>query len=125
LSIAVNPPAGGSTLPAAGAHAYPGGTLVEVTATPSSGYQFDHWEGACSGSGACFITMDADKSVTAFFAPVKILGDVNSNGTVNSTDALIVLSADVGLNTLTYCPMNCGDVNADGAVNSTDALIIL
>jgi hypothetical protein len=53
------------------------------------------------------------------------LGGVNSDGLVNSTDALIILSADVGLNTSAFCPMNCGDVNADGLVNSTDALIIL
>jgi uncharacterized protein (DUF362 family) len=54
-----------------------------------------------------------------------ILGDVNGDGFVNSTDALIVLSCDVGINTSQYCPMNCGDVNSDGLVNSTDALIIL
>jgi Fe-S cluster biogenesis protein NfuA len=53
------------------------------------------------------------------------LGGVNGDGLVNSTDALIILSADVGMNTSAFCPMNCGDVNGDGAVNSTDALIIL
>jgi PKD repeat protein len=53
------------------------------------------------------------------------LGDVNGDGLVNSTDALIVLSADVGMDTSRFCPMNCGDVNRDGLVNSTDALIIL
>jgi hypothetical protein len=53
------------------------------------------------------------------------LGDVNGDGLVNSTDALIILSADVGMNTSAYCPMNCGDVNGNGQVNSTDALIIL
>ena len=53
------------------------------------------------------------------------LGGVNGDGVANSTDALIILSADVGINTSQYCPMNCGDVNGDGAVNSTDALIIL
>jgi hypothetical protein len=56
---------------------------------------------------------------------VATLGDVNADGTVNSTDALIILSCDVGLNTSSFCPMNCGDGNADGQVNSTDALIIL
>jgi hypothetical protein len=58
-------------------------------------------------------------------APTGTLGRVNGDALVNSTDALIILSADVGIDTASYCPMNCGDVNNDGLVNSTDALIIL
>ncbi len=58
-------------------------------------------------------------------AVTGLLGDVNVDGAVNSTDALIVLSADAGFNVSVFCPMNCGDTNADGFVNSTDALIIL
>ena len=54
-----------------------------------------------------------------------ISGDVNGDNLVNSTDALIVLSCDVGIDVSQFCPMNCGDVNADGLINSTDALIIL
>lgn len=54
-----------------------------------------------------------------------ILGDVDQSGSVNSTDALIILSGDVGLDVAEFCPMNCGDVNADGFVNSTDALAVL
>jgi hypothetical protein len=57
--------------------------------------------------------------------PTGELGGVNGDGEVNSTDALIILSADVGIDTSAFCPMNCGDVNGDGYVNSTDALIIL
>jgi phosphodiesterase/alkaline phosphatase D-like protein len=53
------------------------------------------------------------------------LGDVNGDGLVNSTDALIILSADVGMNTPQFCPMNCGDATGDALVNSTDALVIL
>jgi hypothetical protein len=58
-------------------------------------------------------------------APTGILGDVNGTDNVDSTDALIILSCDVGIDTSQFCPMNCGDVNADTLVNSTDALIIL
>lgn len=54
-----------------------------------------------------------------------ILGDVNGDEIVNSTDALILLSCDVGQDVSAFCPMNCGDVNGDGLVNSTDALILL
>jgi hypothetical protein len=53
------------------------------------------------------------------------LGDVNGDGEVNSTDALIDLSCDAGIDTSQLCPMSCGDVNGDGLINSTDALITL
>ena len=69
--------------------------------------------------------MDAAKNITAIFVWEGILGDVDGNGSANSTDALIVLSADVGISVVPYCPMNCGDVNGNGSVNSTDALILL
>lgn len=56
-------------------------------------------------------------------------GDVNGNGSVNSTDALIVLSYDASLPIspafLALINQGYGDVNADGVTNSTDALIIL
>ncbi len=76
-------------------------------------------------NGSCQVTMDADKTVTAYFMVAGILGDVNKDSLVNSTDALIILSGDVGINIVSFCPVNCGDVNEDGLVNSTDALIIL
>jgi hypothetical protein len=71
--------------------------------------------------------MNANKTVTANFTAISpgVLGDVKGGGQVSSTDALIILSADVGIKTSQYCPMNCGDVNGDGLVDSTDALIIL
>jgi len=34
------------------------------------------------------------------------LGDVNGDGYANSTDALIVVSCDVGIDTTPFCPMN-------------------
>ena len=57
----------GATDPAVGPHAYTTGNVIGVTATPGAGYVFDHWSGACTGSGACSITMDTDKMVTAHF----------------------------------------------------------
>ena len=52
-------------LPVAGTYA--AGTLVTLTTTPATNFQFTGWSGACSGSGACSVTMDAAKSVTATF----------------------------------------------------------
>ena len=43
------------------------GTSVTLTATASAGSSFAGWSGACSGTGSCTVTMDADRSVTATF----------------------------------------------------------
>ena len=50
---------------------YAAGTQVTLTANPESGYYcFDHWGGDVSGSSnPIIITMDANKSVTAYFVP--------------------------------------------------------
>jgi hypothetical protein len=117
----------GETLSVTGVTDPPHGTatnnVTNVTYTPDTGY---------SGPDSFSYTIDdgnggtdsATVSVTVTEGG-SILGDVNGDGYANSTDALIILSCDVGLNTASFCPMNCGDVNSDGLVNSTDALIIL
>ncbi|WP_421762653.1 polysaccharide lyase family 7 protein [Ekhidna sp.] len=63
-SISLNP-SGGS---------YAENTVVSLTATPSSGYQFDGWSGDLSGrQNPVSITMDSDKSVEASFIPIYTL----------------------------------------------------
>ena len=70
LTVAVDPVGGGTTSPTPGTHSYVEDEIVNVTATPAAGYTFDQWSGACTGSGTCEVTMDADKSVTAHFTAV-------------------------------------------------------
>ena len=70
LTVAVDPAGGGTTTPTAGVHTYVENEIVDVTAEANPGYEFVEWSGACSGSGACQVTMDADKSVTAHFAAI-------------------------------------------------------
>jgi hypothetical protein len=70
LTIAADPAGGGTTNPAAGVHTYTEGSAVSITATPHTGYTFDHWSGACMGSGTCQVTMDANKAVTAHFTRI-------------------------------------------------------
>lgn len=53
---------------------YAANTVVALTATPAAGSTFAGWGGACAGTGACSVTLDAAKSVTATFAlPVYTL----------------------------------------------------
>ena len=69
LTVAVSPVSSGTTNPAVGPHTYARDAVVDVTATPLTGFVFDHWDGACTGTGTCQVTMDTDKTVTAYFVP--------------------------------------------------------
>ncbi len=52
-------------------------------------------------------------------------GDVNSDGKINSLDALMVLQHVVGISTLSSAQFNAGDMDSNGMLNSFDALLIL
>lgn len=41
------------------------GTRVSLNPIPQAGYSFGGWDGACSGTGACEVTMDGKKVVGA------------------------------------------------------------
>ncbi|MDP2709555.1 MAG: InlB B-repeat-containing protein [bacterium] len=46
---------------------YSSGATVILTAAPNANNTFTGWSGACSGTGACAVTMDSPKTVTATF----------------------------------------------------------
>jgi len=58
----------GTVTPVPDQPAYDHGTIVQLTATPAGGWNFDFWTGGASGSANPLnLTMDANKSVTANF----------------------------------------------------------
>lgn len=66
LSTTVNPSGAGSASPSGGE--YESGDQVTLTASPASGYTFDHWSGDASNpSPTIVITMDSDKDIIAYF----------------------------------------------------------
>jgi len=51
----------------AGCYSYSAGTVVQLTATADTVSTFAGWTGACSGTGACSVTIGQNQSVTADF----------------------------------------------------------
>jgi len=72
LTTNVSPSGAGSVSPSGGE--YESDVQVTLTASPASGYAFDHWSGGASGTTSTItITMDSDKSLTARFKEAQNL----------------------------------------------------
>ena len=65
--------------------------------------------------------LDGEWLTEETFAP----GDVNMDGAVDSSDALLVLRCSLGLAELDPEALALADVNGDGEVSASDALLIL
>ncbi|MGA3259608.1 MAG: S8 family serine peptidase [Bryobacteraceae bacterium] len=78
---------------------YAAGTVVTLIATPNAGSTFAGWSGACSGTGNCTVTMNANQAVTAAF---------NLTVTVNPT--LTITTSGTGSGTVSPSPAgtSCG-----------------
>gem|GEM_PF-2659602 len=71
---------------------------VTLTPTPSAGFRFSSWGGACSGSGACVVDMESEESVTATFVSStpttsSISGSVSMPGTSGSVTLALIPGA--------------------------------
>jgi len=132
LTMQVNPSGSGTTIPPEGIHTYPDGSVVPLSASPNSGWEFTGWTGDpdCTDGS---VTMNAKKTCIANFSPSFICGDVNCDSTVDAVDALFVLQYVVGLRQSSdQCPpppgtlyLRAANVNCDGTVDAVDALFIL
>ncbi len=60
---------------------FPRGSTVTLTATPDSTSSFEGWRGACSGTGTCTVTMDANRTVSATFRTPHLTWNINFAGT--------------------------------------------
>ena len=57
--------------------------------------------------------------------PDVVLGDVNGDGAVDTTDAKLIMQYDLGLIDETALTLEAADVNGDGAVDTTDAKLVM
>lgn len=97
-------------------------TTVTFNVYPSALTSGDTYNVYMVGTGAD----EAYKQVASFtyYAPY-VLGDVDADGKINSSDALLTLQKSVDLVELTSLQILAADVNGDENVNSSDALEIL
>ncbi len=102
------------------------GDYVSLVATPIEGNEFLGWyeDGALISTDMQYsFVAKSDREITAKFK--AIIGDVNSDGKINSTDALLCLQHSVGKIKLEGDAFTAADVDKNGFVNSSDALKIL
>lgn len=78
---------------------YEEGTLVSLTALPTTGHVFAGWGGACSGTGSCEVVMGDPMIVSALFLPTYLLSVQQSGtggGNVSSSPAGIACGTTCG-----------------------------
>lgn len=68
---------------------------------------------------------EAVKTLTLEAADARLLGDVNGDGTVTTSDTAVVLQAAAEYMALSEEQAAAADVNGDGAADTTDAVLIL
>jgi hypothetical protein len=74
LTVTISPAGGGSVAKSPDQTQYGAGTVVTLTATPASGYQFTRWEGGATGSAnPATVTMNANTNVTAIFTAIALI----------------------------------------------------
>lgn len=82
LSLSSSPSYAGST---SGGGSYTAGTKAYVTAAANSGYRFVRWSDG--GAQSHYVTMDANKSLTAYFEAYSVTGDEIFSGTALTSSA--------------------------------------
>ncbi len=109
-SGSINSSPGGINCPNACTASYPVGTLVSLMATPASASTFNGWGGDCSGNGACQVSMDQMRDVTASFELEPVLLNVLIDAPGDAMGG--VTSNPSGID----CPIDCQQIYPQGTI---------
>lgn len=100
LQTQVDASGGGTIDPTSGP--FEAGNHVRISATPATGYRFHHWGASATGdSNPLNLLLDADKTVTAYFARVYTLsvssdpigsGSISPNGGIFDAGTVVTLT---------------------------------
>ena len=96
LSLSSSPSYAGS---ASGGGSYTAGTKAYVTATANSGYRFVRWSDG--GAQSHYVTMDANKSLTAYFEAYSVTGDEIFSGTALTSSTYWKANGDASVVSVT------------------------
>ena len=94
IGVSANPAAGGNVSgggtvaldPPGGTYGY--GTVVTVTASADADFMFSGWSGDCTGIGACALTIDGNKRITATFSLKRYSVSTATSGAGSDTVSL-------------------------------------
>ena len=91
---------------------YNSGTMITLTAAPTSDSVFGGWTGACAGTGTCQVTMSQARDVNAIFTLNTFTLTVNKSGTGTGT----VTSGPAGI--------DCGSTCMAGFIANTMVTLV-
>jgi Polysaccharide lyase/Divergent InlB B-repeat domain len=125
-TLTVTPPTGsgagtitgsGISCPGDCSQTYADGTAVTLSPSPAAGSTFAGWSGACSGTGSCQLTMNADKAVSGSFS-ASALPPPPSQYTLTTAVSGSGAISGTGID----CPGDCSEpYNSGTAVTLTGA----
>jgi lysophospholipase L1-like esterase len=93
---------------------YAGGTSVTLTAAAAGGSTFAGWNGACTGTGICTVSMTVARNVTATF---------NSTAVTFPLNVTRVITAGAGTVTSNPAGINCGTACSANYANGTSVTL--
>ena len=96
------------------------GSTATLSATPALGSTFAGWEGDCSGSGGCNVSMDGPKSVTAVFNLPEQTTSTTTTTTAAPINYRLSVSKDgTGLGAVSGSGIDCGAICAASLLAGT------
>ena len=127
-TVSVTPEEGGTVI---GAGSYEHGESVTVTATANKGYVFVGWYEngeLVSAEATITFTAEANRELTAQFAPQVVYGDANGDGTLNDDDVALIREYiarfNYDANTSSVNVEAEADFNGDGQINMKDIILL-